>query len=652
MTTEDAPPLTRRARRARLRAEAAADAAASASPAAGVPDDPAATTMPADAAESTAATSSAAAHRGGPSATASDAAGTGATRDHPRPDAGDERPSPAEAAPEPARPPADAEEDLDEHADAGVSAYPVPARAVPASAAAAASVLPRPSAAPFAGARRGTPAEDRHAEVAAASDAHVPGDAPVAAEPAVPEPASAPEPAPEPAAEPAAPPRRVALGWVDEAAVAAASPAVSLGTAASPYTTVQTDLLASRPRRSPLRASVLVPVASVAAVITLYVLTTLLWPLHALPPQVAPATIPALSAPAAAPAWPEQGSAALGVDGISGMAASSSDTTSIASLTKVVTSLMILEEMPLGPGEQGPEFRFSAADQSDYWRYRERGESALPVPVDGTLTQYQMLQGILIASANNYADRLASELWPSDRVFADAAQSFLAQQGLTGITIVDPSGINDDNAAEPAALIALAERAMANPVIAEIVGMKSAELPGAGLIENTNALLADPGVVGVKTGALWQHFNLLVAKDIVIDETPVRVFASILGQFDGEERNVAARALLTQLEAELRQRPTVTAGTVAGVVTTAWGERVDIVTDADASVVLWNGAAGEVTTDLAVGDDRDADAPAGTLTVTGPLDTVTVDARLAESLEGPTAWWRLTHPLELFGLAG
>ncbi|MCR2826513.1 D-alanyl-D-alanine carboxypeptidase family protein [Microbacterium sp. zg.Y909] len=610
MTTEDAPPLTRRARRARLRAAASTDAAASASPDAAAPD-PAEDSAPPAPADPAA-----------PSAAASSDTGAEPTSGGRHEDAAVTAHGATDVAPErePARPVID--RDGSGHDDAAPLA---PARPVPASAIIAASALPTPPAGPI------DPTDEETATATGeASTSPAPAEAPV----------------------PSASHRRVALAWVDEDVVAAASPAMSLGTAASPYTTVQTDLLASRPRRSPWRPSVLVPLFSVVAVITLYVLTTLLWPLHALPPQVSAATIAPLSAPAAAPAWPEDGSAAVGVDGITGTVASSPDVRSIASLTKVVTSLMILDEMPLAPGEQGPEYRFTYADQSEYWAYRERGESALPVPVDGTLTQYQMLQGILIASANNYADRLASELWPSNRVFADAAQSWLAQQGLTGITVVDPSGIGDDNAADPAALIALAERALANPVIAEIVRMPSAELPGAGLIENTNALLADPGVVGVKTGALWQHFNLLVAKDIVVGETPVRLFASILAQFDGEERNVAARELLAQLESELQQRPAVTAGTIAGVVTTAWGERVDIVTAADASVVLWNGATGEVTTDLAVGDDREAKASAGTLTVTGPLDTATVDVRLADAIEGPSAWWRLTHPLQLFGLAG
>ena len=483
----------------------------------------------------------------------------------------------------------------------------------------------------------------------------------------------APEPAPEPApdddaapadaapdddatalqpATPGTKPGRVALSWVDEDAVAAAAPGVALAAAASPYAVIHPDLLARRPRRSPLRAGVLVPLLSVLAVIALYVGTTLLWPLHALPPQVTATTITPPVAPAAAPAWPATGAAAVGVDGIAATAASTVDPLSMASLTKVVTVLMVLDEQPLAVGEQGPEYRFTAADQSSYWAYRERGESALPVPVGGSLTQYQMLQGILIASANNYADRLASTLWPSDEVFANAASTWLSQQGLTGITVVDPSGIDEDNTADPAALLALADKALADPVVAEIVRMRTAELPGAGLIENTNALLADPGVIGIKTGSLWQHFNLMVAKDLMIGDTPVRVYASVMAQGDSETRTAAGRALLAQLEAELQVRPSVTAGTVAGVVTTAWGERVDLVTSADASVVLWNGGAATVASELSVGDDREADTVVGTLTVAGPLDSDTVDVHLAAEIADPSPWWRLTHPLELFGLAG
>ncbi|MFX6023485.1 hypothetical protein ABTF26_20840, partial [Acinetobacter baumannii] len=84
---------------------------------------------------------------------------------------------------------------------------------------------------------------------------------------------------------------------------------------------------------------------------------------------------------------------------------------------------------------------------------RFRGESSLDVPVDGSLTELQMLQGMLIASANNYAQRLASDLWPSNSDVVAAATAYLADRGISGITIVNPTGIEAGNTATPAALI-------------------------------------------------------------------------------------------------------------------------------------------------------------------------------------------------------
>ena len=122
--------------------------------------------------------------------------------------------------------------------------------------------------------------------------------------------------------------------------------------------------------------------------------------------------------------------------------------------------------------------------------------------VGGSLTQYQMLQGMLIGSAGNYTDRLVSTIWPNDRVFAAAAKTWLAKHNLAGITVVEPTGIDPANTADPASLIALARVALAEPVIAEIVRTPSVTLPGAGAVVNTNDLLTDPAVIGLKTGSL------------------------------------------------------------------------------------------------------------------------------------------------------
>lgn len=489
----------------------------------------------------------------------------------------------------------------------------------------------------------------------AAASVTTPADAPVAAPapaaPAVPTaPASVPvapvtpdgSTTPAPPA-PVAPP---ALTWVTEATIRR-SPA-SLTDAAQPAVEPP-DLLERRPRRSPFRPSVVIPTLLVAGVLGVYSAGALLWPLHEVAPSVEGIAVQPVAAAAAAPAWPAQGSASVSVAGIPGSLATTADLQPMASITKVVTALVVLEEMPLSVGEQGPEFRFSSNDRARYWSYRDNGESALDVPVGGTLTEYQLLQGMLIGSANNYADRLAGNLWPTDAVFAAAANSWLRTHGIDGVTVVEPTGMDAGNVATPEALLALGQKALANPVIAGIVATPTVELPGAGLVQNSNGLLADPGVVGIKTGTLV-GYNLLSAKDITIGETVVRTYASVLIQPDDASRIAASRALYTQLEAELQPVPSVTAGTTVGRVTTEWGQDVPILTATDASVILWNGGSGTAETSFSLGDARTKGAEVGTLTVTGPLDRTTVELQLGTDIEPPSAWWRLTHPLALLGL--
>lgn len=445
---------------------------------------------------------------------------------------------------------------------------------------------------------------------------------------------------------------RVALGWVDEDAVAARPAPGDLQGTTHPYQWAAPDLLARRPRRSPLRAGVIVPLLAVVAMVGVYAGATLLWPLYAVPPTISAAPVDDLAAPVTTVAWPEAGSAAVAVRGIASVPASTADAAPMASITKLVTVLMALDEAPFALGEDGATFSFTRADRAAYWDYLANDESALDVPVGGTLTEYQMMQGILIGSAGNYADRLASTYWPTDAVFARAAAKWLSDHGLPGITVVDPTGIDEENTATPAGLIALAAKALANPVVAEIVRTPSVTLPGAGDVVNTNDLLADPSVVGLKTGSLLGAYNLLAAKTATVGEESVRVTAAVLGQPSDTLRDSETARLLDQAIAEVSQPQVLPAGTVAGIVTTRWGSRVEVVTDADASAILWNAATAATTIDLDLGDARAADAPAGTVTLTGPLSAQTVGLHLAADVPKPDAWWRLTHPLELWGLAG
>ncbi|MCT1480065.1 D-alanyl-D-alanine carboxypeptidase family protein [Microbacterium sp. p3-SID336] len=439
-----------------------------------------------------------------------------------------------------------------------------------------------------------------------------------------------------------------ALTWVDPASVAAHAPTASLDAEPEPESAAAL-MRGARLRPAIARPGLLVPLGVLAGLVATYSGTTLLWPLHEVPPTVQAVEFDTVPATAAELTWPAQGAAAVGIGGVS-TTASMPDAVSIASITKVVSSLMVLDRMPLALGEQGPEFTFTRSDSARYWEYRRSDQSALDVPVGGVLTEYQLLQGTLLGSANNYIDRLSQEIWGSNAAFAEAAEVWLRDRGLTGITVVTPSGFDERNVATPEALVALGELAMRNPVFAEIVGTASVDLPGAGTVVNTNGMLADPGVVGIKTGTLV-GWNLLTAKDVTVGDSTVRLFAAVLNQDDDEARLAATRALFGQTEAELQtQKPAVPEGTVVGRVTTAWGEDVEVVTGEDAEVVLWNGTAASASAVFDLGEKRESDDTVGTLTTTGPLDTDETPLVLREDVDGPSPWWRLTHPFELLGI--
>ncbi|WP_258184311.1 D-alanyl-D-alanine carboxypeptidase family protein [Microbacterium foliorum] len=439
------------------------------------------------------------------------------------------------------------------------------------------------------------------------------------------------------------------LTWVDAVEIAR-HPATEALDDTPPAASGGALLTGAHLRPAITRPGVLVPLGVLVGLLGTYVGSAMLWPLHEVAPAVQAVELTTIAAPAAAITWPAQGSAAVGIGGI-GTTSSSLDAAAIASVTKVVSSLMVLDRMPLAVGEQGPEFSFTRADNLAYWDYRRSDQSALDVPVGGTLTEFQLLQGTLLGSANNYIDRLSQEIWGSPSAFTAAAEVWLRDRGLDDITIVTPSGFDDRNRATPESLVALAELAMQNPVFAGIVGTPSVDLPGAGTVVNTNGMLADPGVVGVKTGTLGDSWNLLTAKVITLDDTTVRLYASVLGQADDAQRLTETRSLFAQVETALEQLPpAVAAGTVVGTVTTPWGATTDVVTDADADVVLWNGATAQASTDFSLGDNRESGDEVGTMTSAGPLNTVTTSLSLADDVDAPSPWWRLTHPLELLGI--
>lgn len=201
-------------------------------------------------------------------------------------------------------------------------------------------------------------------------------------------------------------------------------------------------------------------------------------------------------------AWPAMGQAAIGsVE--SGLLARSSDKEKLrpmASMAKVITALAILEKQPLKPGQEGQAFLITRNDIARLNAYLSEGGSVLPILAGMKISQYQAMQRMLIASDNNMADLLVERIFGSQEAYILYAQNMLKRMGLTRTIVADACGFSPSTVSTPSELILIGIAALKNAVIAKIVAQQKVKLPVTGIIINTNQILGEEGIIGIKTG--------------------------------------------------------------------------------------------------------------------------------------------------------
>ncbi len=351
---------------------------------------------------------------------------------------------------------------------------------------------------------------------------------------------------------------------------------------------------------------------------------------------------------AAAPVLPGYGSVAIGAEGWSQPLAVSGDQGPhpIASISKTITALMALDKLPLEAGESGPSRTLSAADAQLYDDAVANDESTLPTPQGSVITERQVLEAMLLYSSASHARLLATWAYGSLDAFAQAAPAWLQAHGLTGTTIVEPTGSDPRNAATPADLIKLGELVMAQPALAAIVDLPTADIPDVGQIQNSNALLGIDLVDGVKTGTTPEAGAcLLFSAPMVLDGQSMRIVGVVL---DGPDHPTIAgdsQKLLESVEAAFQELPVVTAGTDFGTLTTPWGSDTDIVAAQGATLPVWGAEQPTVTVSLDPVGLAPARTKVGTATYTTPEGaTTTVDLVTDTAIADPGPGWRWTHP--------
>ena len=375
--------------------------------------------------------------------------------------------------------------------------------------------------------------------------------------------------------------------------------------------------------------------------------------------QPAPAPITQLAVPAAVklpgrlPAlpWPRTGQAAVDVAGIGRIGTSGAQTPApIASVTKMMTAYAILTAHPLRPGEAGPPLTVTAQQAAAYQGEAARSESVIPVRAGAVFTERQALTALMLPSANNMARILGA--WDSGSVPAFVAKmnAIAAVLGMDRTHYTDPSGFDPATVSTAPDQVVLAQQAMQIPAFAEIVAQRTATVPMAGPVRNSNRLLGLDGVVGIKTGSTTQSGGCLVfAVRVRVAGVPVTIVGAVLGQpgtaTPTQLANVfaAAQLLVRAVPRVLARYTVVAAGKPVALIRGPAGRGTLLATTGALSVLGWPGLTVRFAPDIPpVPGHLAAGHEFGRLAVeTGDRQTVSTALRSGEALVALNLWSRI-----------
>lgn len=346
--------------------------------------------------------------------------------------------------------------------------------------------------------------------------------------------------------------------------------------------------------------------------------------------------------------WPSHGSAAVGVQGL-GFIASSGNEQAIpaASVTKVMTALVVLKDKPLQKDQSGPTITMTEEDVHAYQVDLQSQQSVVKVEAGEQLTELQVLEGMLIPSANNLAETIARWDAGSATTFVGRMNDRAAALHMSHTHFTDTSGASAGSVSTPTDLLALGMAAMQDPVVAQIVAMEQVELPVAGVVYNVNAALAHDGIFGIKTGSgLDSGANFLFAANASVDSHTIVVYGCVMGQPTLDAAFASAESLIRAMSSALHVQRVLERNQTVAIYNTAWGEQADVVSLFDVDLVEWPGMVLRQRLDappLAV------DKPLPSSTKTGvehmTLGDYSFDVSLATAnpLFPPGRFWRLTR---------
>ncbi len=403
--------------------------------------------------------------------------------------------------------------------------------------------------------------------------------------------------------------------------------------------------------------------------------------------------------------WPAKGQGAVAVPALAFAAQSGPEAPiAVASLTKITTAVVVLRDHPLAVGAPGPTITVTAGDVAQYDAELHLDESTIPIQVGEVLTERQMLEALLMQSANDIAVTLARWDAGSQAAFVAKMNALAASLGMSGTHYADASGFDPQTVSTAADVLRIAAVGMADPAFAQIVDTTSATLPLVGTLGNIVSEIGSNGVVGVKSGyTSVAGACMVLAADQTVEGRQVLVLVAVLGQPTPPPvppttttttvptpaapaapappgpppsppppiapapstttttnpfnfpvipdpfkfTRPVVDALLAATRAAVVPVKVVSSGTVVGSATSTWGgtaHRVPVVAADTAWLAAWPGQQVHSLTRVAtVPPGSPAGTRAGTALFGLGTQLVAVPLRLGSTVPEPSWWWRLLH---------
>lgn len=310
-----------------------------------------------------------------------------------------------------------------------------------------------------------------------------------------------------------------------------------------------------------------------------------------------------LTQAAASPIWPDYGSGAVRIVGEDTNITEHGSQSSrpIASITKVITALVVLDRKPLDINEEGPSIELSQADLDIYNQVLSQGAAVQPVTIGSTISERQAIQVMMLPSSCNYAETLARWAYGSEQEYLFAANSWLAKNGFTRTKVVDASGLSPENVSAPSDLLGLGQLAMQYPALATIVGTKQASVDVVGDIMNSNQLLGQFGIDGIKTGWTDEAGACLLFSGIInVGGEDIRIVGVLLGGTVSSRVASDVAILVNSIRAGFHLVQLVAKGQVYGTYKTVIGQSASLIAKDDINATVWS----DTSVDVSVNADK------------------------------------------------